>query len=745
MRIEGKEIELPVLLQNPFSTSPLEEGQKGLLVGRNDIFDNLSQYINFRSTRRILMVGSVGSGRTSLLRCLANVAPLSLHVDHIHASAPAKSLLESLYSQLVGPNIPSHYTAIVSEMVETSKSFTGKLPLVVIDVPTVDSSVLNVALRDTLPVIERLQVMMVVVLDHKQKAHLPQSVLKRFDMVNTLNPLNAQSIQQLVDLRIRSVCSTPFSLPIDDAEHLLATTDGLPASIIRVMRDAVDSNRMAQNHGTQGDLDNQYQERRGFDTSAVLPTQQPEASTSTIFTSKQDLIDEDLANQYIEADNYDEVKLDASTAQNQQNEISPAMREKTSRESGESSINDNFAENPENYESSEKPTYPENKHNSDSLRQNFNSDEDEQPKNQNYQTNDSPLVSDGLVGQNDAEDSEIIDASSPWQDRIQENEDTENTEDTEGSDTKMQQISDSTSTLFGFDLDLDDLGNSKEGDEPLKETPFDVYDSVKITNETTKPTPIAVTGMFGSLVGRMRNSPTDSEQGEVDYEEANNEVGAELWVAKDSNLLENNDDDLIEGDGTALLYDETGLLENGQQNQPQLNQKEGDSDYQGQQELHHLEGEFSPDHESDTTSMLMHNADMKKFSQLVNALQTALLAPQKADGSVDRRKLIDALTSLRQPRVGERIDHPLNANVLSNLSPHEAVVVATANERKYSPSDRELLIELNVKRARLSQISNRLLKNGILNVRKVGKSRMFTLTQAARAQLSAWKMIGGEA
>ena len=158
MRIEGKEIELPQLLQNPFSTAPLEEGQKSLLVGRKEIFDTLSQYIGFRSTRRILMVGSVGSGRTSLLRCLADVAPVSLHVDHIHASAPAKSLLESLYSQLVGQNIPSHYTAIVSEMVETSKSFTGKLPLVVIDVPTVDSSVLNVALRDTLPVIERLQV-----------------------------------------------------------------------------------------------------------------------------------------------------------------------------------------------------------------------------------------------------------------------------------------------------------------------------------------------------------------------------------------------------------------------------------------------------------------------------------------------------------------------------------------------------------------------------------------------------------
>ena len=49
-----------------------------------------------------------------------------------------------------------------------------------------------------------------------------------------------------------------------------------------------------------------------------------------------------------------------------------------------------------------------------------------------------------------------------------------------------------------------------------------------------------------------------------------------------------------------------------------------------------------------------------------------------------------------------------------------------------------MLQHLGVKRARLSQISNRLLKNGILQARQVGRSRKFSLTQAARAQLIAW-------
>jgi len=665
MRIEGKEIELPQLLQNPFSTAPLEKGQKSLLVGRKEIFDKLSQYIGFRSTRRILMVGSVGSGRTSLLRCLADAAPVSLHVDHIHASAPAKSLLESLYSQLVGQNIPSHYTAIVSEMVETSKSFTGKLPLVVIDVPTVDSSVLNVALRDTLPVIERLQVLMVVVLDHKQKAHLPESVSRRFDLVSTLNSLDKKAVQELVNLRIRSVCSINFSLSDEDAEHLLSVTDGLPASIIRVMRDAVDSNMMSQNQGAQGSLNSDSNVNKGFDTSAILPTQQPEASTTGIFTTKQAQYGDDSVSESQSADGDGQTELEASMAQNQETDIFGGLMEPFESESTDSSTDDEV---------------------------------------------------------------EIMDASAPWQSRFQEDE-----EETEHSEqNEWQEMHGETTTLSGFDLDLVDLGDSQDNDEPLKETPFDVYNGEKIIIETGKKMPLESAGMFGSLVGRMRGAPARSLQNPDDYEVANDADGAELWVAKESNLIDEPEDE-YEGDGTAILYDETGIIDTG---------------YDSQEELEENDTLEMPTHEiavPPIESNLMSNIEMKQFKIMFDALQTALLAPQKPDGSYDRRKLIDALTSLRQPKSGERIDHPLNPNVLSNLSPHEAVVVATANERKYSPSDKELLLELNIKRARLSQISNRLHKGGVLNVRKVGKSRMFALTQTARAQLTAWNMMGGEA
>ena len=106
-------------------------------------------------------------------------------------------------------------------------------------------------------------------------------------------------------------------------------------------------------------------------------------------------------------------------------------------------------------------------------------------------------------------------------------------------------------------------------------------------------------------------------------------------------------------------------------------------------------------------------------------------------------RLAEALSKMRREKQGEKQDFTLNPLVLSSLSNSESYVVSIAQQRRYSPSDKEILNELKIKRPRLSQISNRLLKSGILNVRTVGRSRYFQLTQAARAQLTAWGLIGG--
>ena len=80
MRIVGKDMDLPPLDANPFSTLALETSDSNLLVGRQHTLRVLSQYIQFRSPRRILLVGERGSGRTSLLRCVSKIAPIAVHI-----------------------------------------------------------------------------------------------------------------------------------------------------------------------------------------------------------------------------------------------------------------------------------------------------------------------------------------------------------------------------------------------------------------------------------------------------------------------------------------------------------------------------------------------------------------------------------------------------------------------------------------------------------------------------------------
>jgi hypothetical protein len=94
-------------------------------------------------------------------------------------------------------------------------------------------------------------------------------------------------------------------------------------------------------------------------------------------------------------------------------------------------------------------------------------------------------------------------------------------------------------------------------------------------------------------------------------------------------------------------------------------------------------------------------------------------------------------------QLGPREAFPLNKHILGGLNQVDAYVVSMAHQRLYSPSDEEMLEHLSIKRSRLSQISNRLLKHGILQVQTFGRSRKYSLTQAARAQLIAWGGLRG--
>lgn len=566
-------IELPNLASNPFSTSPIEGNQNSLYVGRLDTRARISQHINFRSNRKILLVGEYGSGRTSLLRCAALEAPISVHIDHISSTNPGLSLLQKMYSELVGFQLPDNQVELVSKLVESSRSFINKLPLIVIDMPTVEDGILSVALRDVMPSLERLNAVIVVVIEPKQKTSIPDSVMHSFADVETLSPLSADEIKELVERRIDTVSQVEFNLSTTLAREIFQRTAGSPYQVVKLMRDIVDSQIMSSD------------ER--------IVAYQP---------------------QY----NVPELPI-----------------------------------NVEEIESNE-------------------------------------------------EDKQIIDASIPWQERNE-------------SDVESFEVE----SMFGFELDLDELKESKLQDEPIQEYSFSATpESHEVVNQQidTRPMPEEI-GVFGGLLGRTRNISQEGDENPndnmVNHEQSD---GTELWISEEL-LQPEKQVEFTEENSAEIIYDEIGI------------EFEQDSDDE------HI------DLFTEEVEMFDHsNTDNSTLGQILNLLSSMI----KPDNNLNiQNSIFQGLLSLSNNKQSEKQDYPLNPIVLSSLNNNESYVVSIANTRKYSPSDKEILEHLKIKRPRLSQISNKLLKSGILNVRLQGRSRYFELTQAARAQLMAWGIIGG--
>ena len=76
-----------------------------------------------------------------------------------------------------------------------------------------------------------------------QKAQFPEQLLHIFDSDFYLEPLTINEVQALVERRVQSVSKKPFTLSFEDARHLREKSGGNPASLIRLMRNAVDASR----------------------------------------------------------------------------------------------------------------------------------------------------------------------------------------------------------------------------------------------------------------------------------------------------------------------------------------------------------------------------------------------------------------------------------------------------------------------------------------------------------------------
>ena len=615
---------LPCLEENPFSIRPLEPGESGKLVGREDIFVRLQNFLRFRSARRVMLLGPLGSGRTSLVSCLKSYAASVATIDHLPAHSPATSLLSMCYRQMIGGEPPASRTELVTELVNEMYAYNDKLPMIVIDVPASDLSVLEVALRDAHSSLERLNALLILVCDVKERHHLPAAVVDGFDLIR-LPPLTANDVMALVHQRLASVGVMDSAFTMQDAAAILDDCDGYPASVITILRDAVDSIRMGQS----GEPPAPH-----LDTSArIFPRDEPHG-----------------------------------------------LHRLMGQDGGESTVLGPDAERLPDaaMEANEGPT-------------------------------DGASAAPSSANASAPEDiSEVIDASMPWNQRPP-------LSDSKGADEATFEPPE----MAGFELDMNRLHEQQEQDEPLQPNPFNtpIIDADQALGPRTP-----VRGMFKGLASRNKDAKLATDQDkEVEQNNAKELIGSsreyEYWV--DEALLPAKAPETIpEEESAMLLHDEVGLVE-GHDDEP-LDDAMLDS----------------ADAEHPVSDRAINDRDLL-------SVLAGLLGADGASTSSHHPGLLAFLQRRIRERAGPNESYALDKHLLGSLNASESYVVALAHQRAYSPSDEELLTHLSIKRARLSQISNRLLKHGILQARQVGRSRKYTLTQAARAQLVAWGAIAG--
>ena len=240
-QIEQKVI--PPLKSNPFSAKPLESQQRSLFVGRKDIILELSRLIRSKSPRTILLVGERGSGRTSLIQCLAPHSPKHYNFTLFPEIQPSKSVLEELYASIIDFDVPLLPNKIVEGLVSSINESSIQLPLISFDYGGTPGANTKEVFQRLSPVFRRLTALTIVALTPTQLSAWPEELINEFDKKITLDTLTTKEISELVKCRIKPEIRGDWNPPKKLIGLVEDRTGGKVQDVVRLMRDLVESLR----------------------------------------------------------------------------------------------------------------------------------------------------------------------------------------------------------------------------------------------------------------------------------------------------------------------------------------------------------------------------------------------------------------------------------------------------------------------------------------------------------------------
>ena len=234
---------IPAIRENPFQSRPLEARNSDLFVGRSKLSTTWVRFLKSRTARLNLLIGESGTGRTSLMRCIASETQKYLHLDMYPTENHVARILDEIYTKFVDFDIPSNGQELVDRLVAVTEESNEGMPLITFDYPNADGEQLANIIANLLPALERLKAMVVVILSVNQRAQWKENLIEKFEHLEVIDPFTKEEVREICELRINKVSNVAWNITDEALNFVFEASAGKASKVIRTMRDIVDFER----------------------------------------------------------------------------------------------------------------------------------------------------------------------------------------------------------------------------------------------------------------------------------------------------------------------------------------------------------------------------------------------------------------------------------------------------------------------------------------------------------------------
>ena len=699
----------PSVRMDPFVLRALTNPQQGMLVGRQEIASTIIDQMTHGMSAIHLIVGPSGSGRTSLLNCLA--PDDSRHIGNIwNEETKTTGVIHEAVAKFTNQfQIPPTPQSAADFLRRHLDGRTGNLDLIAFDYPFIPIPDLLGIIQNIVPTLQTMRAMTVVSMRDDQYHDLggASSIGSSFDKIHHLLPLTLEETRMLVDLRMNSVSHETILKQGGDIARLHAYTGGNPKEIVRQCGLHLAHLRFPDRHPEAPFMEQQppfatsIPSRESHHSSSNRMGPRPEPSRPLFpSTTVLPVQTESPPSSDVYADGYDAWFADSKAIDPPSDIVNPNLIE-------DSLIDDDDGD--------------------DDNRPLFESIDDDSYGGIGFDPEEIHIANQDEVI--DFDDSQVL---------YLETEEMES-EGIESLDLEEESFAESYDVLpsedHQYSLDREpmfedlEIGIQDENEAHIRSEPIGFEPSSDFEHLESDVTPVVKPSnirqqprsVFFGLTDRMREnnmrmdiappSPPTKVIEAIDWgtnEESSNEPIPLPDVTKSSPPME--------------ARPQMRTIDPMTSRPPDIQSKDGNAELW-----------------MDPSSVPSTPPSLTSDDELVPAPRVVKIVPSVPSLEENRsfsntKRVIDGIHAFRKVRWEP--DEPLDPTRLKTMSEADVQILTAAVEREVSPSDIALQARLQVGRSRLSQRFNDLRRTGYLSVRTEGRSRYYRLTEAASGLFS---------